>query len=87
MASKAIKPVYQVFKDAGIDFDESVFVPTISGYYADAKTGHPLSQPFNSSTPLLYYNKDAFKKPGWTLNNHRKPGSKWQSIRPSCARQ
>lgn len=64
MASKAIKPVYEVFKDAGINFDESQFVPTVAGYYTDAKSGHLLSQPFNSSTPVLYYNKDAFKKAG-----------------------
>ncbi len=64
MASKAIKPVYDVFKEAGIQFDESQFVPTVSGYYSDSKTGHLLSQPFNSSTPVLYYNKDAFKKAG-----------------------
>lgn len=42
--------------------DEKAFVPTISGYYSDAKTGHLISMPFNSSTPVLYYNKDAFKK-------------------------
>lgn len=52
MASKAIKPVYDVFKEAGIQFDESQFVPTVSGYYSDSKTGHLLSQPFNSSTPV-----------------------------------
>lgn len=63
MASKAIKPVYEVFKEAGINFDESQFVPTVAGYYTDSRTGHLLSQPFNSSTPVLYYNKDAFKKP------------------------
>lgn len=39
MASKAIKPVYDVFKEAGIQFDESQFVPTVSGYYSDSKTG------------------------------------------------
>ncbi|MCW2476396.1 sn-glycerol-3-phosphate ABC transporter substrate-binding protein UgpB [Candidatus Symbiopectobacterium sp. NZEC151] len=77
MASKAIKPVYQVFKDAGIDFDESVFVPTVSGYYADAKTGHLLSQPFNSSTPVLYYNKDAFKKAGL---DPEQPPKTWQQM-------
>lgn len=37
MASKAIKPVYQVFSEAGIKFDESQFVPTVSGYYTDSK--------------------------------------------------
>ncbi len=77
MASKAIKPVYQVFKDAGINFDESVFVPTVSGYYADAKTGHLLSQPFNSSTPVLYYNKDAFKKAGL---DPEQPPKTWQQM-------
>lgn len=77
MASKAIKPVYEVFKDAGIQFDESQFVPTVSGYYTDAKTGHLLSQPFNSSTPVLYYNKDAFKKAGL---DPEQPPKTWQDL-------
>ncbi|MDG0802386.1 sn-glycerol-3-phosphate ABC transporter substrate-binding protein UgpB [Pectobacterium polaris] len=77
MASKAIKPVYEVFKDAGINFDESVFVPTVSGYYTDAKSGHLLSQPFNSSTPVLYYNKDAFKKAGL---DPEQPPKTWQQM-------
>ncbi|MFV2885279.1 glycerol-3-phosphate ABC transporter substrate-binding protein, partial [Escherichia coli] len=59
MPSKAIQPVYDVFKEAGIQFDESQIVPTVSGYYSDSKTGHLLSQPFNSSTPVLSYNKHA----------------------------
>jgi len=77
MASKAIKPVYQVFEQAGIKNDESAFVPTVSGYYSDSKTGHLLSQPFNSSTPVLYYNKDAFKKAG--LNPDVAPKT-WQEL-------
>jgi len=77
MASKAIKPVYQVFSEAGLPFDESVFVPTVSGYYTDAKSGHLLSQPFNSSTPVLYYNKDAFKKAGL---NPEQPPKTWQDL-------
>ena len=77
MASKAIKPVYQVFQQAGINFDESVFVPTVSGYYTDAKSGHLLSQPFNSSTPVLYYNKDAFKKAGL---DPEQPPKTWQQV-------
>src|SRR5690606_19685860 len=77
MASKAIKPVYEVFKDAGINFDESQFVPTVSGYYTDSKTGHLLSQPFNSSTPVLYYNKDAFKKAGL---DPEQPPETWQDL-------
>ncbi len=77
MASKAIQPVYQVFKDAGIEFDESRFVPTVAGYYTDAHSGHLLSQPFNSSTPVLYYNKDAFKKAGL---DPEQPPKTWQAL-------
>ncbi len=77
MASKAFKPVYQVFEQAGIKNDESAFVPTVSGYYSDSKTGHLLSQPFNSSTPVLYYNKDAFKKAGL---NPEQPPKTWQEL-------
>ncbi|WP_058910419.1 sn-glycerol-3-phosphate ABC transporter substrate-binding protein UgpB [Entomohabitans teleogrylli] len=77
MASKAIKPVYEVFSDAGIAFDESQFVPTVSGYYTDAKSGHLLSQPFNSSTPVLYYNKDAFRKAGL---DPEQPPKTWQQL-------
>ena len=83
MASKAIKPVYEVFSDAGITFDESQFVPTVSGYYTDAKTGHLLSQPFNSSTPVLYYNKDAFKKAGL---DPEQPPKTWQALAEDTAK-
>lgn len=77
MASNAIKPVYDVFNDAGIPLDESAFIPTISGYYSDAKTGHLVSQPFNSSTAVLYYNKDAFRKAGLDPQN---PPATWQEV-------
>lgn len=76
MASKAIKPVAQLFKDAGVSYDESAFVPTVSGYYADAN-GHLVSWPFNSSTSVLYYNKDAFKKAGL---DPEQPPKTWQQM-------
>lgn len=77
MASKAYTPVYKVFEQAGIKNDESAFVPAVSGYYSDSKTGHLLSQPFNSSTPVLYYNKDAFKQAGL---NPDQPPKTWQEL-------
>ncbi|MBN9117454.1 MAG: extracellular solute-binding protein, partial [Pandoraea sp.] len=67
-AKKAVKPVWQVMKDAGEPFDEAAFVPTVASYYADSKTNHLVSMPCNSSTPVLYYNKDAFKKAGLDPN-------------------
>ncbi|WP_034917693.1 sn-glycerol-3-phosphate ABC transporter substrate-binding protein UgpB [Erwinia sp. 9145] len=82
MASKAIVPVYDVFKNAGIAFDEKQFVPTVAGYYSDSKTGHLISQPFNSSTPVLYYNKDAFKKAGL---DPEQPPKTWQELEKDAA--
>ncbi len=82
MASKAIIPVYQVFTDAGMKEDASRFVPTVSGYYSDSQ-GRLLSQPFNSSTPVLYYNKDAFKKAG--LNPDQAPKT-WQELEQDTAK-
>jgi sn-glycerol 3-phosphate transport system substrate-binding protein len=82
MASKAIKPVYQVFADAGLKEDVSQFVPTVSGYYSDSQ-GRLLSQPFNSSTPVLYYKKDAFKKAGL---NPDQPPKTWQELEQDTAK-
>jgi sn-glycerol 3-phosphate transport system substrate-binding protein len=64
MAAKgAIVPVTQIMKAGGGSFDPSVYVPAVSGYYT-APNGEMLSLPFNSSTTVLHYNKDAFKAAG-----------------------
>jgi sn-glycerol 3-phosphate transport system substrate-binding protein len=62
MAAKgAIKPVYQLMADAGETFDPGAYLPAVTGYYSTAD-GKMLSMPFNSSTPVVYWNKDLFKK-------------------------
>ncbi|VWX57952.1 glycerol-3-phosphate transporter subunit; periplasmic-binding component of ABC superfamily [Burkholderiales bacterium 8X] len=64
MASKgAIVPVAQVMKDAGAKFDPNAYISAVAGYYT-APNGQMLSFPFNSSTTIFYYNKDAFKAAG-----------------------
>lgn len=64
MAAKgAIKPVYELMAEAGEKFDPKSYLPAITGYYSTAD-GKMLSMPFNSSTAILYYNKDAFAKAG-----------------------
>ena len=62
MAAKgAIKPVYQLMADAGEPFDPKAYLPAVTGYYSTAK-GEMLSFPFNSSTMVMWVNKDALKK-------------------------
>ena len=62
-AEGAIIPVYQLMEKTGAPFDPSAFLPAVVGYYTDPD-GNMLSMPFNSSTPILYYNKDVFKAAG-----------------------
>ncbi len=64
MAAKgAVYPIEDVMKDSGEPFDKSQYVPGVISYY-QASDGKLLSMPFNSSTPVLWYNKDALKKAG-----------------------
>lgn len=64
-AQGAIVPVEKLMKDAGLKFDRTAYVPAVAGFYTTNK-GEMLSFPFNSSTTVFYYNKDAFAKAGVT---------------------
>ena len=64
MAAKgAVYPVYQLMADTGQPFDPKAYLPPVYGYYATSD-GKLLSMPFNSSTPVFYWNKDAFQRAG-----------------------
>jgi len=75
-ARGAIKPVYEVMAESGLPFDPKVYLPTVTGYYTTTD-GKMLSMPFNSSTPVLYFNKDAFKKAGLDPS---KPPKTWPEV-------
>ena len=62
-AKGAVKPVQDMMKEAGEAFDPKSYLPAITGYYSTVK-GEMLSFPFNSSSAVMWYNKDAFKKAG-----------------------
>jgi len=77
MAAKgAIKPVQELMKEAGEKFDPNSYLPAITGYYSTAK-GEMLSFPFNSSSAVMWYNKDAFAKAGLDPN---KPPKTWPEV-------
>ncbi len=83
MASKgAIVPVGKVMKDSGLPFDPAGYVPAVAGYYT-APNGQMLSMPFNSSTTIFYYNKDAFKAAGLDPN---KPPVTWAEVALAAAK-
>jgi sn-glycerol 3-phosphate transport system substrate-binding protein len=75
MAAKgAIYPVEDLMSDTGETFDKSIYLPGVISYY-QAPDGDLLSMPFNSSTPVLWYNKEAFGKAGI-----EKPPATWAEM-------
>ncbi|MEH2481142.1 sn-glycerol 3-phosphate transport system substrate-binding protein [Nitrobacteraceae bacterium AZCC 2146] len=60
-ATGAVKPVYKLMEEAGEKFDAKNYLPAITGYYSTSK-GEMLSFPFNSSSMVMWINKDALKK-------------------------
>jgi sn-glycerol 3-phosphate transport system substrate-binding protein len=75
-ATGAVKPVYQLMREAGEPFDPKAYLPAITGYYSTAK-GEMLSMPFNSSSTVMWYNKDALKKAGL---NADQPPKTWPEL-------
>ncbi len=63
MLSGAVYPVFELMKDAGIEVDWSRYLQAVLSYYMNAD-GNLMSMPFNSSTPIMYYNVDMFEKAG-----------------------
>lgn len=75
-AEGAIKPVADVLTEAGSTFDKSQYLPGIVAYYSKPD-GTMLSFPYNSSSPILYYNKDIFQKAGLDVDN---PPKTWNEV-------
>jgi sn-glycerol 3-phosphate transport system substrate-binding protein len=83
MAAKgAIYPVHELMRDQGEQFDPPAYLPVVAGYYTD-HDGNMLSLPFNSSTPILYYNKDLFRAAGL---DPEKPPRTWPDVEAAARR-
>jgi sn-glycerol 3-phosphate transport system substrate-binding protein len=72
MLSGAIYPVYQLMADQGYTIDWSSYLQPVLSYYVD-ENENLLSMPFNSSTPVMYYNVDLFKKAGIDMPSKTEP--------------
>src|SRR5688500_5511696 len=67
-AEGAIVPVAEVIEKGGGTFDKSQYLPGIVAYYS-RPDGTMLSFPYNSSSPITYYNKDILEKAGVDSTN------------------
>lgn len=83
MASKGVTvPVGKIMKESGVKFDPKAYVSAVAGYYT-APSGEMLSFPFNSSTTVFYFNKDAFKAAG--IDTSKAP-STWPEVALAAAK-
>ncbi|MEM4949587.1 MAG: sn-glycerol-3-phosphate ABC transporter substrate-binding protein UgpB [Candidatus Jordarchaeales archaeon] len=81
-AEGAIYPVYQLMADTGVAFDPERYIPSVKGYYS-YPDGRMAALPLNSSTAVLWYNKDAFRAAGLDPEN---PPRTWAEVREAARR-
>ncbi|WP_299694999.1 sn-glycerol-3-phosphate ABC transporter substrate-binding protein UgpB [uncultured Tateyamaria sp.] len=72
-AQGAVRPVYEVMGDG---FDQSKYIGSVKGYYTSAD-GNMLSLPFNSSTPVLWVNRDKLAEAGLDPDT---PMETWEQV-------
>jgi sn-glycerol 3-phosphate transport system substrate-binding protein len=70
LSSGAILPAAELMAKAGHQINWSDFIAPVATYFT--KDGMMMAMPFNSSTPILFYNADHFKAAGFD-----KPASTW----------
>lgn len=78
--SGAIYPVHDLLKDNGFKVDWNRFIQPVLNYYRSTD-GRLLSLPFSVSTPILWYNKDAYKKAGLSG-----PPATWEELGQQAAK-
>lgn len=62
-AKGATIPVQDLLEQNGVDFDIEDYIAGVRYFYADSD-GKMIGMPFNSSSPVLYYNADALAAAG-----------------------
>ncbi|MBI2306704.1 MAG: extracellular solute-binding protein [Rhodocyclales bacterium] len=82
-AGKAnFRPLHKVMSEAKEKFDGKQFAPELRVRVADAK-GNLIALPLAMSTPVLYYNKTAFRKAGLDPN---KPPKTWWEVQDAAGK-
>src|SRR5947208_15566036 len=74
LLSGAVYPIFQLTREQEIAIDWNDFIKPVTGYYS--KDGNLYSMPFNSSSPILYVNRDAFQKAGLP----DRPPATWRAV-------
>ena len=76
------RPLHQVMADAKEKFDAAMFAPELRVGVADAK-GKLVALPVAMTTPVLFYNKAAFRKAGL---NPEQPPRTWMQLQEAAGK-
>lgn len=74
----AVKPAWEVLAENGVKLDMADFIPAVASYFSDG-SGRLLALPLNAATPILYYNKEAFRRAG--LDPEKPPRTWYEMVR------
>ncbi|WP_412509268.1 extracellular solute-binding protein [Roseovarius sp. SYSU LYC5161] len=77
-AEGATVPVQDLLADNGVDFDIEDYISGVRYFYADSD-GKMIGMPFNSSSPIMYYNEDALDAAGV------EPPETWEEFQSTTA--
>ncbi|MEL6571234.1 MAG: extracellular solute-binding protein [Pseudomonadota bacterium] len=77
-AQGATIPVQELLAANGVDFDIEDYISGVRYFYADSN-GTMIGMPFNSSSPIMYYNEDALAAAGVT------PPETWEEFQDTTA--
>jgi sn-glycerol 3-phosphate transport system substrate-binding protein len=75
-AGRATKEIWELAKETGVAIDPKAYIPAVRAYYS-LPDGRMASMPFNSSTAMMWYNKDAFQAAGL---DPEKPPATWEGV-------
>ena len=77
-AKGATIPVQDLLSDNGVAFDIEDYISGVRYFFADSD-GKMIGMPFNSSSPIMYYNVDALEAAGVT------PPATWEEFQSTTA--
>jgi sn-glycerol 3-phosphate transport system substrate-binding protein len=75
-AGPATKQAWQLIQETKVAINPNAYIPAVRGYYSLAN-GKLAAMPFNSSTAIMWYNKDAFSTAGL---DPEKPPATWEAL-------
>lgn len=79
-ARNAFRPVYQVMQEAREPLKPGLYVKAVSERFSDAQ-GRLVSLPFNTATPVLFYNRDVFATAGLDPDD---PPRTWMKVQQAA---